>query len=888
VRDMTCYIRGDFKMKKVKYLIFIFFLCILSIGVVKAADSNLNVKITNAYCVNKYSGEERANFNTSVAGLIISMDDAKFKDVGDYLDCTIEITNGTSELIEIDEEKITGQSDEYISYEFTSETGKEIPSNSSKSYKLLVSYNKEITEPRNLSNEIEIGLVDNGLISNPETGAFLSIFIIVIALVAALALIVIARKNRKIFRLGLIALLLIPYAVNARSTKTYKLEMKQNIRVFISDEAAGKKRAAELIDDIYGGGEGTGTGAGSGTGEGSGTGTGEGSGSGTGEGEGTGTGNNDVDKKSYLSGFVLGYDDGLEAANNRTDEDNEEYINAFKKEISDRGLADELSNFVDGYEDGYNSGYVDGKKYKDVLLDETSKAYKKGYEDGKKDGIKYFSELVIMDSSSYKQGYEDGIEYADSRTNTDSANYISGYNAGFAAGVAYEKSIVDKDSESYKAGYNDGHAQGVKDADDRTNTGSDSYKAGYEQGKKDADDRANPDSNNYKAGYNAGYNDGYNSGYNTGYSKGVSDADNRVNKNSKSYIEGHSKGVIDADARVNKSSKSYIQGLADGKISGASSARVGNAGAGQVLSGYTFTNSTSSGLKGTMVNQGSKNYSGTSNVTISAGYYNGSGHCNLGDAYSAGVTAGKETCGVCPSCPSCVIPTCDTTTPYNNGYKDGYNDGYKALGSYKVVDTHTKDDRGEPSGTYMGLMWSKVFQVKKGDIIVVNAKLRKDSGDTWISGFMIYEAKGPETTVKTRKDFKTYWARTEANNSSKTSYEKYLYDLTVNGSSKMCNQATNKNTDIGYCLGSDYSAGMGVDTYQGKRVALWNNIPGVLVAFDPVKQNDDDEAELDLAQFFVVQKDTYLIVQNKSWTGDGSEGNPRKARPWTLKVYRKS
>jgi hypothetical protein len=171
VQGMTCCIRGDFEMKKIKYLIFIFFLCVLSIGVVKAADSNLNVKITNAYCVNKYSGEERANFNTSVAGLIISMDDAKFKDVGDYLDCTIEITNGTNASIEIDEEKITGQSDEYISYDFTSETGKEIPSNSSKSYKLLVSYNKEITEPRNLSNEIEIGLVDNGLISNPETGA---------------------------------------------------------------------------------------------------------------------------------------------------------------------------------------------------------------------------------------------------------------------------------------------------------------------------------------------------------------------------------------------------------------------------------------------------------------------------------------------------------------------------------------------------------------------------------------------------------------------------------------------------------------------------------------------------------------------------------------------
>ena len=101
---MTCYIRGEFEVKRFKYLVFVFFLCILSIGVVKAADSNLNVKITNAYCVNKYSGEERANFNTSVAGLIISMDDAKFKDVGDYLDCTIEITNGTNASIEIDEE----------------------------------------------------------------------------------------------------------------------------------------------------------------------------------------------------------------------------------------------------------------------------------------------------------------------------------------------------------------------------------------------------------------------------------------------------------------------------------------------------------------------------------------------------------------------------------------------------------------------------------------------------------------------------------------------------------------------------------------------------------------------------------------------------------------
>ena len=61
--------------------------------------------------------------------------------------------------------------------------------------------------------------------------------------------------------------------------------------------------------------------------------------------------------------------------------------------------------------------------------------------------------------------------------------------------------------------------------------------------------------------------------------------------------------------------------------SAVSAAMVGTATSSQVLSGYTFTNSSTSGLSGSMINRGAVTYTLTSNgsYTIPAGYHNGSG-----------------------------------------------------------------------------------------------------------------------------------------------------------------------------------------------------------------------------------------------------------------------
>ena len=60
---------------------------------------------------------------------------------------------------------------------------------------------------------------------------------------------------------------------------------------------------------------------------------------------------------------------------------------------------------------------------------------------------------------------------------------------------------------------------------------------------------------------------------------------------------------------------------------GAAGAKVGTATASDVLSGKTFTNSSTVGATGSMTNQGSKSFTitNTSSVTIPKGYYNGSG-----------------------------------------------------------------------------------------------------------------------------------------------------------------------------------------------------------------------------------------------------------------------
>ncbi len=126
------------------------------------------------------------------------------------------------------------------------------------------------------------------------------------------------------------------------------------------------------------------------------------------------------------------------------------------------------------------------------------------------------------------------------------------------------------------------------------------------------------------AGYHNG--NGYAQCTDKGYNQGVTDADNRVNTNSANYKGGYNAGVSAADGRVNADSVNYKGGY----NAGVSATKKGTAGAGDVLSGKTFTNSSSVGASGTMPNKGSTTQDATATqddtytyLTVPvAGYYN--------------------------------------------------------------------------------------------------------------------------------------------------------------------------------------------------------------------------------------------------------------------------
>ena len=84
----------------------------------------------------------------------------------------------------------------------------------------------------------------------------------------------------------------------------------------------------------------------------------------------------------------------------------------------------------------------------------------------------------------------------------------------------------------------------------------------------------------------------------------------------------------------------------------------GNATVADVLSGKTFSNSTQSGLTGTMANRGTLNWapSNSTSYSIPAGYYSG-GTISTANAYNGGYNAGNS-------------------AGYNNGYSAGYNAGH--------------------------------------------------------------------------------------------------------------------------------------------------------------------------------------------------------------------
>ncbi len=148
--------------------------------------------------------------------------------------------------------------------------------------------------------------------------------------------------------------------------------------------------------------------------------------------------------------------------------------------------------------------------------------------------------------------------------------------------------------------------------------------------------------------------------------------------NGQGYISGagaYSKGVVDADARTNTNSANYKSGY----NAGVAATKKGTAGTGDVLAGKTFTNAGSVGAAGTMANRGAwtANTTGNSNVTIPAGYHNGSGYVSGAGAYNKGVS------------------DADGRPNVNSAnYKAGYNAGMNAVNVSNITKVFLRGDLG--------------------------------------------------------------------------------------------------------------------------------------------------------------------------------------------------
>lgn len=97
----------------------------------------------------------------------------------------------------------------------------------------------------------------------------------------------------------------------------------------------------------------------------------------------------------------------------------------------------------------------------------------------------------------------------------------------------------------------------------------------------------------------------------------------------------------------------------------------GNAEAGDVLAGKTFSNKQSNALTGSMPNNGawSASTSGNGSVTIPAGYHNGSGTVSGATSYSNGYSKGV-------SAADARVNT--SSASYKSGYAKGKSDGEAA------------------------------------------------------------------------------------------------------------------------------------------------------------------------------------------------------------------
>ena len=178
-----------------------------------------SIYISNLSCTSKYNGELVEEFTASKAGLNIDVDDTYLREPGDYLDCNIEITNGTKEDVTVDQTSINRKSDQNIKYSLTSSGANLVKANGEKkTYNLRVEYLKKYTEDKAVTNRVEIKL-ENKEIVNPDTKRSILMVLSIIVLVGLLLFIRFDKKETMLLILLTIVMLsgLSVYALNTIS-----------------------------------------------------------------------------------------------------------------------------------------------------------------------------------------------------------------------------------------------------------------------------------------------------------------------------------------------------------------------------------------------------------------------------------------------------------------------------------------------------------------------------------------------------------------------------------------------------------------------------------------------------------------------------------------------
>ena len=141
--------------------------------------------------------------------------------------------------------------------------------------------------------------------------------------------------------------------------------------------------------------------------------------------------------------------------------------------------------------------------------------------------------------NSYQSGYNTG--YNEGQESGYNSGYTTGQESGYNTGFTEGQNSVDITQDNQEAIDNYIRDNNYHTNDEYNEYGASQYNKGYDDG----------ESAGFTSGANANieeaYNNGYSYGYNQGYTSGMSDADNRVNTSSQSYIVGFSAGVGSVD-----------------------------------------------------------------------------------------------------------------------------------------------------------------------------------------------------------------------------------------------------------------------------------------------------------------------------------------------------